>query len=235
MPQMELDPDDERQLWLPPSARADRYAATFTRSHLEALKALGVEAEQRARLEPALRVIRLYTEPAPKLGDVRQHLDEVAETARAAARALQALLAAPDTEGARFEANLRLRQASLRTDDDGLVQDPIDQMNSMLRDLLEVAEKAIENTPPAQTRPQAHVYPIRYIDSALRIGFNRIWKSVPAEERRQNPFAPSASEGSPFREVVAICYAAAGSANTDPLRAIRAYLSALKTADTKTA
>lgn len=231
---IELAPDDERLLWLPPSARGERYAATFSAEQIKDLKRLGVEAEQRKRLEPALRVIRLYSEPPPKLLEVRQHLDEVADTARAASRALQALLSAPDTEGARSEAKLRLRQASLRIDDDGLVQEPLDQLSTMLRDLLKVAETAIAKTPTEQTRPKAHTYPIAYIDHALRIGFNVVWKTIPISERKPNPFAPSTGKGSPFRNVVAVCYAAAGVSNTDPLRAIRAYLAELKTAAQKT-
>lgn len=228
-----LAPDDDRLLWLPPAARSERYAATFSARHIQSLKKLGVEAEQRTRLEPALRVIRLYLEPSPKLGEVRQHLIEVADTARAASRALQALLSAPDSEGARSEAKARLRQASLRIDDEGLMHEPLDQMSSTLRELLKVAKAAINKTPTEQTRQQAHPYPIAYIDHALRIGFNVIWKTIPIAERKPNPFAPSARKGSPFRDVVAVCYAAAGAPNADPLRAIRAYLAELKTAAPK--
>lgn len=229
-----LPPDDERRLWLPPSARHERYAATFDADQVRALKRLGVEEEQRIRLVPALRVIRLCSETAPKLSEVRQHLEDLASNVRDAARSLQMLLAAPEAEAARFEAMHRLRQASLRIDGDGLVGEPLDQMGAALRDLVEVAEKAIRSTPAGQTRPQAHIYPIQYIDDALRIGFDITWKSVPVEERRPNPFAPSARNGSPFREVVAICYAAAGAPNSDPLRAIRGYLAALKTAAPRT-
>lgn len=233
MPQMELDPDDERLLWLPPSARADRYAATFSPSHINALAGLGVETEQRIRLEPSLRVIRLYSEPAPKLAEVRRHLEEVAEATRGASRALLALLGAPETESARNEARLRLRQASLRLDPSGLVEEPLDRMATMLRDLLNVAEKAVSRTPEEQSRPQAHPYPIAYIDHALRIGFDAVWRMVPREDRKANPFTPSAVKGSPFRKVVAVCYGAAGVANSDPLRAIRAYLLELKNSSTK--
>jgi len=230
---IEIAPDDERLLRLPPSACADRYAATFSAKHIKDLRRLGVESEQRKRLEPALRLIRLYSEKGPKLSEVRQHLDEVAETMRAASRALQALLMAPETEGARAEAKRRLRQASLRLDPNGVVEEPVDRMAAMLRDLLSVVEEAINRTPTEQTRPQAHTYPIAYIDHALQIGFNAVWKTVPIAQRKPNPFTPSAREGSPFRDVAAICYAAAGVPTTDPLRAIRAYLSELKNSSPK--
>lgn len=70
-----------------------------------------------------------------------------------------------------------------------------------------------------QTRTVAHTYPVRLIEAALNLHGDVV--------------APSESEGSPFRVIVEYCYTAANVPNSDPLRAIRAFLQELNASPEK--
>jgi nucleotide-binding universal stress UspA family protein len=210
---------------LPPAARITRWRRNFTLPQRRELHRLGVTTDQTERLQRILPAIAYYAAQGPKLADVRAPLKQVRKDAHAAAQALRTLLEGRDE--ARQEGRMRILQAievlhpercevdSARVSFFALYdhrEPEALRILEALQALEAVAKHAVARIPKSQTRPVAHPYPVGLIEAALMV------PGAPA-------FRVSASPGTPFRDVVAACYAAASAANTDPLRAIRAYLS----------
>jgi hypothetical protein len=209
---------------LPPPARTGRWRRSFTAHQRRELARLDVTTEQEGRLQRILPAIAFFTTQGPKLADVRAHLMQVRKDAHAAAQALRTLLEGRDDT--REEGRIRIFQAIEALHPERCEVDPTQvsvwarynhrepeawRMLEALQALEAVAKNAVARMPKSQTRPIAHPYPVSLIKAAMTV------PDAPA-------FRVSASPGTPFRDVVATCYAAAGAANTDPLRAIRAYL-----------
>ena len=101
-----------------------------------------------------------------------------------------------------------------------------------LQQLRTAARSAIEKIGPHPnpTRSRTALWiPVGTIDGALRDGWEQARRQqLPAKglaEQVPEQFQPTATQDSTFREVVGICYEAAGAGvDADPLRAIRAYV-----------
>ena len=206
---------------LPPAARHARFKRTFDLRARSALLNCGCTDVQIERLERILPAIAYYTEAGPKLADVRALLANLAAQAHAADSALRTLLDAPEHEGARGEARLRLLEALAKLYPERFeierwsVFSPEDEARRLLAaiaDVASAAEHARERMPAAQTRAVAHAYPVALIDAALSLDGPQV--------------KPSASAGSKFRRIASVCYRAGLGGNVTPLRAIREYLAA---------
>lgn len=210
---------------LPPAARTARWRRSFTALLRSDLARLGVTTDQQQRLERILPAIAYYAARGPTLTNVRAPLEQVAKGAHRVAQALRTLLEARDEAGQ--ESRMRMLEAIEALHPERCELDPARvsfyerydhrepealRMLAALQDLEEAAKHAVARMPESQTHPVAHAYPVRLIDAALVV------EGAPI-------FRVTASDETPFRNVVTACYIAAGAANTDPLRAIRAYLS----------
>ena len=210
---------------LPSPARAARWRRTFTVEHRSELRQLGVTDAQAERLERILPAIAYCAAQGPRLADVRAPLVQLGKDAHKAANALRTLLEARDE--ARQEGRMRMLETIEALHPERCEVDPARvsffhsydhrepealRMLAALQDLEAVAKRAVERMPKSQTRAVAHHYPVALIDAALSV-------DGPA-------FTVSASAGSAFRDVATVCFATARQGEAEPLRAIRAYLSA---------
>ncbi|QEE25709.1 hypothetical protein CS053_15255 [Rhodanobacter glycinis] len=214
---------------LPPAARHDRFRRSFDAHHRKELVRFGVTPAQTERLERILPAIAYYTTQGPRLADVNVLLERLAKDAHKASTALRTLLDAPEHEQAHDESRLRLFEALLELHPERCEIDPqrvsffhrydpredeARRLLSALADVESAASRACERSSTAeQTRAKSHDYPVGLIDAALSVDGPQV--------------PPSESVGSAFFEIAGICYAAARGASTEPLRAIRAYLSTL--------
>jgi len=210
---------------LPPDARKPEWRRTFSTDDRAELTRLEVSDAQADRLERILPAIAYYNAQGPSLSAARAPLSKLSAHANKAAAELRLILT--DRRPARQESRGRLLQSlemlhPERCEVDAsrvTVFHPYDhrepealRLLAALRDLEQAAQHAIARMPRAQTRRVAHAYPVELIDAALS-------RDGPA-------FTPSESAGAAFREIVAVCYEAAG-VKGEPLRAIRSYLRAL--------
>jgi len=210
---------------LPPGARTLRFARAFSRDSRVDLGRLGVTDAQVTRLERILPAIAHYTQQGPTLAAARRPLTQLADAISTAESRMRSVLAAPPDDEARTESRGRFLE-SVETifpnrcplisptfheprPEDGLPE--AQRLASALQDIGRAVDEALKSMPRKQTRPVAHGYPISLIHAALNVDGTHV-------------FNPSASANSPFRNVVGICYEAAGVANADPLRAIRAFV-----------
>jgi hypothetical protein len=234
---------DEREHWLPPVARKDAYKPSFDKNARNELRRLGVTQEQLLRLEPGLRIIKVYTDPIATLAEVRRPLGDLSKSVQRTAQLLDSILTAPRHDKARTEAVGRLQNALFEVNPDRFIprpsnpilpSEPLDDIFGGIRaaliELRQSADMATEQIPRSQSRSVAHSYPIRYIDTALLQGSIATHKAsgLSPKDWPEYLFNPSASDASNFRQIVSICYEAAGAANADPLRAIRNYLRSRK-------
>ncbi len=215
---------DERCLWLPPSARAEHMSATFSPSQRDELKRLGVDAEQLKRLQLALRIIKAYTAAPATLCDVRNPLDDLTKAAARTAKLLNSLSQAPVHDDAMTEAKGRLMLAIYEVVPD-FSELTLAQLQSAACLIRDAASHALQEIPRQQSRHKsAHVYPIKYIDDALLLGFTASQNANKEGPWPPYPFKPSASPTSKFRQIVGVCYEAAGAPSNDPERAIKSYM-----------
>jgi hypothetical protein len=214
------------RMFLPPSARSERYKRSFNAEQLEEFDRLEVSAEQRKWLGVALRAVAFYTEAAPTLTQVRRPLREISTAAQEVIFKLESLLTAPSHEAAFAEARQRLKQAGWHTHPAGTEADSaFEQALIAVGYLHRTAQLALDLIPREETRRRAYPYPIGWIDEALRLG----WSDVHVEgSTLEYPFAPSTSITSRFREIVRICYEAARAPTPDPERAVKAYVKGLR-------
>ena len=212
---------------LPRGAAQARFKRSFDLRARSALLNCGCTDAQIERLERILPGIAYYTEAGPRLVDVRALLANLAAQAHAADSALRMLLDAPEQEGARGEARLRLLEGLAKLYPDRCQIDPrrasffhrYDEREAEARrllaaidDVVAAADHARERMPKAQTRAVAHPYPVALIDAAVNLDGPQV--------------RPSASAASKFRRIADICYTAALGSTTTPLRAIREHLAA---------
>ena len=215
--------DDERRLWLPPSARTEDMRVNFNAVQRQLLARLGVDAEQLKRLEPALSIIKLYTAAPAALNDVRKNLSALLSAVSKSSSLLNSLLQVPPYEEARCEARDRLVSAWFRISPNiATTEKPLAAEYEQLARLREIAEHALREIPRSQSRRMSPIYPIEYIDTALLCGFRTTHRE--AKRMPPYPFFPAASESSKFRAVADVCYEAAGAPSGNPERAIKAYI-----------
>lgn len=214
---------------LSPAARHDRFRRSFDASHRKELVRFGVTPAQMERLERILPAIAYYTAQGPRLADVNVLLGRLAKDAHKASTALRTLLDAPEHEQARDEARDLLLDALAEIHPERCEIDPqrvsffhrydprkeeARRLLGALADVESAANRACERSSTAeQTRAKSHAYPVELIDAALSVDGPQV--------------PPSESVGSAFFEIAGICYAVARGTSIEPLRAIRAYLSAL--------
>lgn len=220
----------------------------FTKVQRQRLERLGCEPEQIAQLRSALAAIRRTLYRRAARNDVKASLETVAKHADALLKELGRI--AMQTDPARAAANLIIEEAYWRAFPDDQGPWSAHHMLPRLREIAEGARTGIKKLPvgPTRNRP-ADPHPIARIDNALLYGWGKVHVHVhhvredtPAEwaahAKSYPPAGPypkrfDASDAAPrkdgsgnvFREIVGICYEAAGAKpDADPLRAIRAYL-----------
>lgn len=219
------------------SARAD-----FTAVQLRELQRLGCEPEQITELRHAFPRIRLALHRRAARNAVKASLETVAKHADALLKELGKI--AMQTDPARAAANLIIEEVYWRHFPDDSGPWSAHHMLPRLRAVADGARSGIEKLPAKPTRHHtANPLPIRAIDHALISGWSKVhvhihhvredtpsqWaahaKAHPPAGPYPRRFIASDAPKSAFREVVGICYEAAGAeVDTDPLRAIRAYL-----------
>lgn len=215
--------------------REARYERKFKPEHIRQLESFGVTQELQDRLEILLRVVAYSTENAPKIVDVRKPLTRLSKRARETLAAIDSLLTAPTEQSAYFEARGRFLQTLEALNPNSCAVDPMKPSSDFSNDvderleeakrlrvavqqLAKVAAEAIERIPVTQSRTTVSAYPIARIYEALNFGY------MPTPLRLEEPFPASESDSSPFRQIVGVCYEAAGAPNADPLRAIREFI-----------
>lgn len=204
---------------LPPGSRSKEYERAFLESRAFQLRnTYRLSVEQIQGLTLCLRVIAFYAEPAVPLPAVRKHLDKIKKNIDAAVKGLRSLLDAPNKDGARTEARQRILQASMALHLDECLDlrvpsdERIDVVLRLFTEAKDVADYAVSHAPKNATKAPAQPYPIACIANVLCVSVR--------------PIVPSASSTSPFREIVNICYEAAG-VRTGAERAVRAYIRSL--------
>lgn len=179
-------------------------APQFVPEHRARLQQLGLLPTQIVELEATLPLNRAMLERPAPMDAVRGEI----ETFR---KAISKALAIIDGKvDARNEAAWRIEEAGFE----------LGYRHDDLRRALAAAGAAETALPKEQRRVHADIRPIARIVKALMDGF--IKTHTP-------PFPPyemkvSSSPGSDFREIVGICYVAIGQHNSDPERAIKAYI-----------
>lgn len=224
--------EDRRRFALPPGARGERFQRFFSEGQKSLLRgAYCLSDRQIECLSVALRVIAYYTQAAPELREVRKPLSDLAKSAHKTVQGMEALLQAPAHEDARVEARDRIGQAVFALYPERCQPDPtkaspfhrhderMEEVMRMARELEAVATRALVGIPANVTKARASAYPIACINDAL------------AALDGETVVTPRIYDNSPFREIVRICYEAAGAATTDPETAIRAYLKSLKASE----
>jgi hypothetical protein len=188
------------------------------------LRDIGLKTEQVAALDTALLGIRTILTMAgtqAAVVDVRSELTRLDGALLAARKAVERMQSTTKNS-ALHEAQARIavagyeREGSLGTL--GRAYDAMAEAHALVG-------AAIVELPKKPTRHRtADPRPIRMIDDALARGWGAAYRgaSMPGLPREQVPAR------SVFLKVVGICYQAVGAANTDPERAIRAYMALRK-------
>lgn len=179
-----------------------------------------LEAQIRQVETVALPIVQsLLTRPAPML-DVRDEIAQLKKSLKAADRRISRMLNAGIGTRSRKEASARITLAAVETDAD---HDVLAQAQSHVQRLLGTVEHAYATLPREQRRNRtASPDPVRFIDDALLHGFHN-------GHPKGKPLPPytlkrSYSPNSPYRRIIGLCYAAVGHENSDPERAIRAFI-----------
>lgn len=189
--------------------------SVFSLNQQQRLTRLGLIDTQIRALERKLPLVRsILTRPA-RVADIRQVLQPLQNALKKADRILSRLLNAGDSSSdAQRQALVRL----INFDDDNELGEAIKKANDLL----------LRAMPRASKHKSATAVPVALIDRALLNGFIR--KPL-IDEKTGDPYCPaytikrSSSQGSPYREIIGICYeAATGQRDVDPERAIRAFI-----------
>lgn len=201
----------------------------FTAAQRKRLKYLGVIREQVERLRAVLVAVQSALQREPAQGDVRGVLGDVAKHTRALLAILGPMVSRNDIARAAAIEHMdeafmdRRREAGqpLRFEEGEVAMRILIPQLQQLHLVADTAFKKMGgHLQPARSRT-AHWIGVGVIDGALRDG----WEFAHSGESIPEKFKPTANEGSTFREVVGICYEAAGAGvDADPLRAIRAYM-----------
>lgn len=202
----------------------------FTAAQRKRLKELGVIPEQVERLRAVLVVVQSVLERAPAQNDVKAALEEVSKQTHSLLAILRPMVSKDDVARAAaiehmneaFMACRREAGQPLRFEEGEVAMRILIPQLQQLHLAADTAFKKMgSHLEPARSRT-AQWIGVGVIDGALLDGWELAHPHEPIPER----VAPTAREGSTFREVAGICYEAAGAgADADPLRAIRAYVS----------
>lgn len=202
------------------------------------LCAIGLFAEQIEDLEEVLCVaVAVLSSEAtkPALQDVRTELNDVSAAFRALHDALTKLESAVEHEptlAARVAARNRIDFASCELTRKMGADSAIAKALEHVAMCEPIVSLAIQRMPATPTRRMtASPYPIKLISDALLRGFGRyLWGPVGetttrhVDQPKQMNVVPSGSPTSDFWRVVQVCYAAMNRSNTEPERAIKAFL-----------
>ena len=199
---------------------------TFSKDQRQQLLKLGVSDSQILELQSnGLPAVATVVRSLPKMQDVRDELSEVSTALRRSQRAISKLLSANDTAPARSEALLRVQSVSLVLPGE---LEPLEHALAGLKVCDAAVSRAKEDLEAlGQRRFRAgHPRPIQRIEAALLQGF--VKGRDPSRPMPEYLIKVSSSPTSVFRRIVGICYEAAGVANTDPERAMKAYIAQRK-------
>ncbi len=206
----------------------------FVPEHRIQLKKLGLIEAQIDALESKLPLCRAILSHASPLQDVRDKLETLSRALESAQNAMSILLNATPLALATHEA----LQWLIEADEDGDIEGAMRAVALAQS----VVQRAQESLPQGQRRHRADILPVRLIAEALLSGFIRGTPPVPCidmvlspEFIKENPnyvayvlppftLKQSSSSESAFRKIVGICYEAMSQKNTDPERAIKAFL-----------
>jgi hypothetical protein len=197
----------------------------FTADQRKRLLALGLLQSQIDELEAVLPLAAAFIQAPPALADVRDCLVRISGAQKRASKELLRLLDVAPTLPALLEAQYRVLAAdSLASNRDP--GETVRVANYALFAAGAVFQRALDDLPPPPTQRRhraASAIPIFQLDAAMLRGFI---KSHGETARPMPLYAPkrSASPGSQYRRIVGICYEAMGQRNTDPERAIKAFI-----------
>lgn len=201
----------------------------FTAAQRKRLKDLGVIPEQIERLRAVLVVVQSALQRDPAQADVRDVLGDVAKHTHSLLATLRPMVSRNDVARAvaiehMDEAFMDLRREArqpLRFEEGEVaIRILIPQLQQLHLAAHNAFRKMGSYLKPARSRT-ANWIGVSVLDGALRDGWGLAHPHEPIPEK----FEPTAKEGSTFREVVGICYEAAGAGiDADPLRAIRGYM-----------
>jgi hypothetical protein len=205
-----------RALWFTPAQRAE-------------LEQLGVPAIAIKLLEvQGLPSIRKYLQPPPRRAEVRNELLKAQAAILAAHEAIERLLTPSDLPHLKG-ASQALKGLGVRHLEHGI---PLNRASEALIPASKVIASVIAHQSKEPSRYKAaSPRPILEIDKLLLQGCE--WAGLPAVPVKGDlpsqitflpHLMPSASPTSAFRRLVGICYERAGLKNTDPERAIKAYI-----------
>lgn len=201
----------------------DRKQLTFTRQQLDNLAKLGLSEEQIRALKENHRLTNwAATHKHATMTAVRKELRTLLTHCERAQHTLSKIITASIEDTARAETLNRIEMESIYLSGDAK------QIEDALRQLAFVSAittRALRGLPKERRMDNsASSYPIELIAESLRCcDAPPPKRSSTARLRRQMRLMPSEAEG-PFRELVGVCYEALGLKNTDPVRAIRAYI-----------
>ena len=207
----------------------------FTQIQLQTLTSLGVKPEQVAQLRFALIDVALVFNPVAARNDVRDVLTGVVDQTDKLLRSLNLIAKRVDAMRSTACTAIEVGYWEMHPEDDGPTA--MHHLLPRLMTLKDAARKGIESLPQGQTRRRTASWkPIRSIENAMLLGWSRAFgpnvihgeqaeAAVSRAPMYPQKFRPSESATSTFSQVVAVCYEAAGAPrDTDPKRAIRAYL-----------
>jgi hypothetical protein len=192
---------------------------TFTEEQKEALSRLGLFDQQIKAVELVLPTVQALLRQSPTLTDVREHLGSLRKSLANAAEAISKLAGASTRHSAEQEAWWRLQAADFALNRKANA----DMAGQSIAAARRVVERALEDLSREQRRHRAaHPLPVFQIDRALHNGFVNAHAG-----KRFRPYLlkPSASPNSVYRRIIAICYEAVGAKNSDPERAVKAFIS----------
>lgn len=212
--------------------------ARFTRDHRRELSGtIRLLPEQIADLETvALPTLCALLRRQPAKNDVREELQEALTALLGAERAIQRLHSgsvAQKSIAKEFPpVDAALARVIVASWDFGAEGDVLDNAMPPLSAAIRVIESAIKALPVGATRHKtASYYPIGLIDKALLSGFLKAHGpglSGPNSGKALPPYLIEQSyrDGSDYRRIVEICYAAAGAGEESRERAIRGFMRA---------
>lgn len=205
-------------------------ALRFTPAQRAALQAVAVPSIAIKLLEvQGLPAIRRHLEPPPRMEDVRAELRKTQAAILAAHEAIERLFNPPDSLPHVKGAARALTEGGARYRYGGI---PLNRASEALVPAGQVIASAIARLPKLPTRHKAaSPGPVDMIERLLQQGCQlaglpavSVRGGLPQQVTFMPHLKPSASPTSAFRQVVGICYERAGFANTDPERAIRAFI-----------
>lgn len=192
----------------------------FSQTQRVRLTKLGVSAAQIGALERALPLARALLTPQARMRDVREVLRLLQIDIR---NTLDRISALGKGAADRREAMARI----VMLDENHVLQRCVQS----LEEAEDLVRTALSGLGGQRRSGAAAITPIAVIERALVIGDVAELNHASSGEKRRSTsrarrFMLSSSPGSHYRDVVGICYEAMGQANTDPERALKAFVAA---------